>query len=62
MLHIKRFSHGYWSSKLSNHITFPPTLDMRPFVTESKLKEKCNAVTDYSLFAVVSHKGAHEAL
>jgi len=42
-LHIKRFSHNYYSSKISRHVTFPLyNLDMKPFLTQQNKQRQQN--------------------
>lgn len=53
-IHLKRFRHEFFSSKISTYISFPLNgLEMKPY-----LHKDCKAeVTSYDLVAVVCHHG-----
>ncbi|GFR88125.1 ubiquitin carboxyl-terminal hydrolase 20, partial [Elysia marginata] len=53
-VHLKRFRHEFYSSKISTFISFPlEGLDMAPY-----LNKGCNSeATYYDLFAIICHHG-----
>ncbi|KAK7497015.1 hypothetical protein BaRGS_00011751 [Batillaria attramentaria] len=53
-IHLKRFRHEFFSSKISTYISFPlHSLDMKPYLHKACKSE----VTSYDLVAVVCHHG-----
>ncbi|XP_052228365.1 ubiquitin carboxyl-terminal hydrolase 20-like isoform X1 [Dreissena polymorpha] len=54
-IHLKRFRHEFYSSKISTYVTFPlANLEMKHYLH----KEHSNAVTTYDLLAVICHHGS----
>ena len=59
-LQLKRFDFDYKTMmriKLNNKVTFPETLDIRPYLDESTLN-KPDLKTDYELFSIMIHSGS----
>ncbi|XP_059175992.1 ubiquitin carboxyl-terminal hydrolase 20-like [Physella acuta] len=63
-IHLKRFRHEFYSSKISTYISFPlEGLDMEPYlyrgnISESKFHKACkDEVTLYDLVAIICHHG-----
>ncbi|XP_053380391.1 ubiquitin carboxyl-terminal hydrolase 20-like [Mercenaria mercenaria] len=53
-IHLKRFRHEFYSSKISTYVSFPLTnLDMKPYLH----KDHSSNVTAYDLVAVICHHG-----
>ncbi|KAL4219204.1 Ubiquitin carboxyl-terminal hydrolase 20 [Mactra antiquata] len=53
-IHLKRFRHEFYSSKISTYVSFPLTnLDMKPYLH----KDHTSTVTAYDLVAVICHHG-----
>ncbi|XP_046362270.1 ubiquitin carboxyl-terminal hydrolase 20-like isoform X2 [Haliotis rufescens] len=53
-IHLKRFRHEFYSSKISTYVTFPlEGLDMKPYLHKDCKSE----VTSYNLVAVICHHG-----
>lgn len=53
-IHLKRFRHEFYSSKISTYVSFPLTnLDMKPYLH----KDHTSNVTVYDLVAVICHHG-----
>ncbi|XP_052789430.1 ubiquitin carboxyl-terminal hydrolase 20-like isoform X1 [Mya arenaria] len=53
-IHLKRFRHEFYSSKISTYVSFPLTnLDMKPYLH----KDHTSQVTVYDLVAVICHHG-----
>jgi len=59
-IHLKRFRHEmYFSSKISNFITFPLVgLNMRPFLFRDTCGDVSQRCSTYDLVAVISHHGS----
>ncbi|CAL1540457.1 unnamed protein product, partial [Lymnaea stagnalis] len=63
-IHLKRFRHEFYSSKIGTYISFPlEGLDMEPYlhrgsVNDSKFHKACkDEVTLYDLVAIICHHG-----
>ncbi|KAL6063557.1 ubiquitin-specific protease doa4 [Balamuthia mandrillaris] len=58
-IHLKRFRHdSYFSSKISDQVTFPLTgLNMAPFCEEYGGNEDMIAHTTYDLIGLINHRG-----
>ncbi|XP_060586929.1 ubiquitin carboxyl-terminal hydrolase 20-like [Ruditapes philippinarum] len=53
-IHLKRFRHEFYSSKIGTYVSFPLTnLDMKPYLH----KDHVSNVTVYDLVAVICHHG-----
>lgn len=74
--HIKRFEHSHvrkTSRKIDRYLQFPFSLDMNPYVSSSIIRsrhgnrvfpfedEEADRVTEYEIFAVVTHSGMLES-
>ncbi|XP_021758020.1 ubiquitin carboxyl-terminal hydrolase 22-like [Chenopodium quinoa] len=75
-LHIKRFEHSHVrkvSKKIDQYVQFPFSLDMSPYMSSSIVRsrhgnrmfaledDEADVVTDYEIFAVVTHSGMLES-
>eukprot|EP00760_Papus_ankaliazontas_P038294 PhM_4_TR9057/c0_g1_i1/m.47746/K11848/USP20_33; ubiquitin carboxyl-terminal hydrolase 20/33 len=52
VVHLKRFRHGYWSSKIKRYVECPENLDLSRYVSDP-----ATVACQYELNAVINHHG-----